>query len=116
MSDSVTSRRLPDAHLLAFAKYAAMEIRMLPDQYADELHQTSRESRLVSSLVKLSEKLKDLNGAADEEEFEQWQSAWAKQSTRIEDQLRLIQRQLEESDSSSPNPAFSVVGLSDQND
>ena len=88
---------------------------MLPDQYADELHQPSRESRLVSSLVKLSEKLHHLSAAADEDEFKQWQSAWGQQSKRIEDQLRLIQRQLETTDA-SPNPAFSVVGLSDQND
>jgi hypothetical protein len=93
-----------------------METRMLPDQYADELHQSARESRLVSSLFKLNEKLHDLSSAAPEEEFEQWQSAWTKQSKRIEEQLRLIQRQLEKSDLSAPNLTFSVVGLADQND
>jgi hypothetical protein len=93
-----------------------METRMLPDQYADELHQSARESRLVSSLVKLNNKLNEPGSAAPEEEFEHWQSAWTKQSKRIEEQLRLIQRQLEKSDLPSPNLTFSVVGLADQND
>lgn len=87
---------------------------MLP-AHPDELHISSRETRLVSSLLKLNKRMQKLTEAAGEEEFKQWQSAWTKQSQRIESQLRLIQSQLETS-STAETAAFSVVGLHSSDD
>lgn len=89
---------------------------MLPAQTADDLHISSRETRLVSSLLKLNKRMQKLSQAAGEEDFKQWQSNWTRQSKRIESQLRLIQSQLEKADQQPGARSFSVVGMHSEND
>lgn len=82
---------------------------MLPPQ-SDDLHISSRETRLVTSLLKLNKRMQEVGKATGEEDFNRWQSAWTTQSQRIESQLRLIQSQLE-GDNTPETAAFSVVGV-----